>query len=65
MKGANKFCMMSVLSFWRQIGDSLLVLKIGSCEQITNDLPTFSPQKRNLKIGPSERLLPRTETGGV
>ena len=24
----------------------------------TNDLPTFSPQKQNLEIGPSERLLP-------
>ena len=32
----------------------LLVPEIGSCEHI----PTFSPQKRNLEIGPSERLLP-------
>ena len=48
--------------FWRQIEDSLLVLKKGSCEHTTNDLPTFSPQKRNLEIGPSERLLPVFET---
>ena len=45
-------------SFWRQIEDSLLVLKNGSCEHTANDLLTFSPQKRNLEIGPSERLLP-------
>ena len=45
-------------SFWRQIEDSLLVLKNGLCEHTTNDLHTFSPQKRNLEIGPSERLLP-------
>ena len=45
-------------SFWRQIEDSLSVLKNRSCEHITNDLPTFSPQKRNLEIGQSERLLP-------
>ena len=51
MKGSDKFCM-------RQIEDSLLVLKNGSCEHTTNDLPTFSPQKRNLEIGPSECLLP-------
>ena len=38
--------------------DYLLVLKNRSCERTTNDLPTFSPQKRNLEIGPSERLLP-------
>ena len=38
--------------------DSLSVLKNGSCEHTTNDLPTFSPQKRNLEIGLSERLLP-------
>ena len=30
----------------------------GLCEHTTNYLPTFSPQKRNLEIGPSERLLP-------
>ena len=48
----------------------LLVLKNGSCEHTTNDLPTFSPQKRDLEIGPSERLLPifgtknRTLTNG-
>ena len=36
--------------------DSLSVLKNGSCEHTTNDLPTFSTQKRNLEIGPSERL---------
>ena len=41
-----------------QIEDSLLVLKIGSCEHTTNDLPIFSPQKRNLEMGPSERPLP-------
>ena len=58
MKGADKFCMISLWSFWRQIKDSLLVLKVGSCEHITNDIPTFSPRKRNLEIGPSERLLP-------
>ena len=57
MKDVDKFCMISLWSFWRQIEDSLLVLKIGSCEHTTNDLPIFSPQKRNLKIGPSERLL--------
>ena len=45
-------------SFWRQIEDSLLVLKNGSCEHIANDLPIFSPQKRNLEIGKSEQLLP-------
>ena len=45
-------------SFWRQIEHSLLVLKNGSCEHTTNDLPTFLSQKRNLEIGPSERLLP-------
>ena len=44
-----------------QIEDSLLVWKIGSCEHITNDLPTFSPQKRNLEIGPPECLLPILE----
>ena len=38
--------------------DSLSVLKNGSCEHTTNDLLTFSSQKRNLGIGPSERLLP-------
>ena len=27
-------------------------------QHTTNDLPIFSPQKRNLEIGPSERLLP-------
>ena len=32
--------------------------EIGSCEYTTNDLPTFSPQKRNLEVGPSEFLLP-------
>ena len=58
MKGADKFGMMSLWLFWRQIEDSLLILKIGSCEHTTNNLPTFSPQKRNLEIGPSERLLP-------
>ena len=52
----------------------LLVPKIGSCEHIENDLPTHRSvslknrmeiehaltfrQKWNLKIGPSERLLP-------
>ena len=36
----------------------LSVLKNGSCEHTTNDLPTFSPQKQNLQIGPSKRLLP-------
>ena len=36
----------------------LLVPKIGPCEHTANDLPTFSPQKRNLEIGPSGRLLP-------
>ena len=36
----------------------MLVLRSRSCEHITNDLPTFSLQKRNLEIGPSERLLP-------
>ena len=43
-----------------QIEDSLLVLKNGSCEHTTNDLPTSLSQKRNLEIGigPSERLLP-------
>ena len=51
MKGADKFCM-------GQIEDSLLVLKNGSCEHTTNDLPTFSQQKRNLEIEPSEHLLP-------
>ena len=45
-------------AFWCQIEDSLLNLKIGSCEHTTNDLPTFSPQKRNLEIGPSQLLLP-------
>ena len=40
-----------------EIEISLLVLENGSCEHTTNDLPTFSPQKRNLEIGPSERLL--------
>ena len=44
--------------FWRQIEDSLLVLKNGSCEHTTNGFPTFSPQKQNLEIGPYERLLP-------
>ena len=44
-------------SFWRQI-EVLLVLKNGSCEHTKNDLPTFSPQKQNLEIGPCERLLP-------
>ena len=58
MKGADKFCMISLWSFWRQIEDPLSVLKIGWCEHITNELPTFSPQKLNLEIGPSERLLP-------
>ena len=58
MKGADKFFMISLSSFWRQIEDSLLVLKIGSCEHTTNDLPTSSPQKQNLEIGPYERLLP-------
>ena len=58
MKGANKFCMI----VWPQIEDSLLVLQNGSCEHTANDLPTFSPQKRNLEIGPSERLLPVFET---
>ena len=57
MKGADKFCMIPLWSFWRQIEDSLSVLKIGSCEHTTNDIPTFSPQKRNVEIGPSERLL--------
>ena len=57
MKDADKFCMISVWSFWRQIEDSLPVLKIESCEHTTNNIPTFSPQKRNLEIGPSERLL--------
>ena len=37
---------------------SLLVLKNESCEHTANELPTFSPQKRNLEIGSSERLLP-------
>ena len=50
--------MISLRSFWRQIEDSLLVMKIGSCEHTLNDLLTFSPQKRNLEIGPSESLLP-------
>ena len=50
MKGADKFCM---ISFWRQIEDSLLVLKIGSCEHTTNDLPTFSHKNGTLK---SDRL---------
>ena len=36
----------------------MLVLKNGSCEHTTNDIPTFSPQIRNLEIGPTERLLP-------
>ena len=58
MKGANKLCTISLWSFWRQIEDSLSVLKIGSCEHTTNDLPTFSPQKQNLEIRPSEHLLP-------
>ena len=58
MKGTDKFCMISLWSFWPQIEDSLLVLKIGSCEHTTNDLPTFSPQKQNLGIGLYERLLP-------
>ena len=35
-----------------------LVPKFGLCEHIENDLPTFSPQKRNLEIGSSECLLP-------
>ena len=58
MKGADKFCMISLWSFWRQIGDSLSILKIGSCKHTTNDLATFLPQKRNFEIGPSEHLLP-------
>ena len=45
-------------SFWRQIEDSLLVLRNELCEHTTNDLLTFSPQKQNLEIGLSERLLP-------
>ena len=44
--------------FWRQIEDSLSVLKIGSSEHNTNDLPTSIPQKRHLEIGPFEHLLP-------
>ena len=51
MKGTDKFCRIVLV-------DSLLVLKNGLCEHTTNDLPTFSPQKRNLEIGLSERLLP-------
>ena len=54
MKSVDKFCMI-VLS---QIEDPWSVLKIGSREHTTNDLPTFLPQKRNLEIGSSERLLP-------
>ena len=49
-------------SFWRQIEDSLLVLKNGSFEHTSNDLPTFSTEKWNLEIGPSEHLLPVFET---
>ena len=45
-----------------QIEDSLLVLKIGSCEPTTNDLSTFSPRKKNLEIGRSERQFPILET---
>ena len=45
MKGADKFFMISLWSFWRQIEEFLLVLKIGLCEHTTNDLSTFSPQK--------------------
>ena len=58
MEGADKFCIISLWSFSRQIEASLLVLKIGSREHATNELSTFSPQKRNLEIEPSERLLP-------
>ena len=47
-----------VIVFLRQIEDLLLVLKTGSCEHTTNDLPTFSPQKRNIGIRLSEPLLP-------
>ena len=36
-----------------KILSKLLVLKIGSCEHTTNDLPKFSPQIQNLEIGPS------------
>ena len=57
VKGDEKFCI-SLWSLWHQIEDSLLVLEIGSYEHTTNDLPTFSPQKQNLEIRPSERLLP-------
>ena len=45
-------------SFWHQIEDSLLVLKKKSCDHTTNDLLTFLPQKQNLEIRLSERLLP-------
>ena len=58
MKGADKFCVISLWSFWRQIDDSLLVVKIGQCDYTANGLPTFSPQTGNLEIGPSERLFP-------
>ena len=58
MKGVHKFCTISLWSFWRQIENYLLVLKIGSCEHTTNDIPTFWTQKRNLEIGAYERLLP-------
>ena len=34
MKGANKFCMTSLCLFWRQIEDSLFILKFGSCETL-------------------------------
>ena len=60
MKGTDKFCMIVL----EQIKDSLLDMENvnGSCEHTANDLPTFSPQKRNLEIRPSERLLPVSET---
>ena len=49
MKDADKFCMISLWSFWHQTENSLLVLKIGSREHTTNDRPTFSPQNGTLK----------------
>ena len=53
MKGADKFCMISLWSFWRQIEDALSVLKIGSCEHTTSDFRHSHHKNGTLK---SDRL---------
>ena len=50
MKGANKFCMISLWSFWRQIEGFVVSSENRSVWTHYKCLPTFSPQKRNLEI---------------